>query len=210
MAKIKSVLFDFDGTIVDTIGAALDIYNKMADQKGYKKIKSSEVPAYKKMGVRKISQELNVPFSSIPSLAAKLRKQIYLHMRELRPVDGLKEALLDLYERGTFMGIVTSNSKKNVKRFLKANDLEVFQFIHCDKSIWGKARVLKKVFKKYKIAPHEACYIGDEVRDFEASAEVEIPFNAVTWGLQDRELFVKHGQEIFLDHPSEIAELVPG
>ncbi|MEA2095932.1 MAG: HAD hydrolase-like protein, partial [Candidatus Cloacimonadota bacterium] len=52
-------------------------------------------------------------------------------------------------------------------------------------SVFGKDSKLKKVLKMSGIKKEDAIYIGDELRDIQASKKVGIPCGSVTWGVND-------------------------
>lgn len=68
------------------------------------------------------------------------------------------------------IGIITSNSEANVKKFLEKNSLNIyFDFIDSSISVFGKHKKLLKAIKKYQLDPKSTIYIGAETRDIEAA-----------------------------------------
>jgi len=60
---------------------------------------------------------------------------------------GIKETIEEMIKKGIVVGILTSNSQKNVEEFLKNNNLDGFKFIFTGSSIFGKAKNLEIIKK---------------------------------------------------------------
>jgi phosphoglycolate phosphatase len=77
---------------------------------------------------------------------------------------------------------VTSNSVSSVEAVLTHEGLlPFFDRIHSEPSVFGKARTLSKMIRKYAVEPGTAWYVGDEVRDVEAAHEAGLQSVAVSW-----------------------------
>ncbi|MET1193997.1 HAD hydrolase-like protein, partial [Bacillus licheniformis] len=55
----KVILFNFNGTIVNTKNLAIDIFNEIAEKQGYKKISEEEVPFLSTLSIRDRCKTLN-------------------------------------------------------------------------------------------------------------------------------------------------------
>src|SRR5690606_36319853 len=70
------------------------------------------------------------------------------------------------------------------KMFLENNDLsDKIDFIYSGKSLFGKDKVMTRLFDQEGISREEVIYVGDEIRDMEASVKAGIKAIAVSWGL---------------------------
>jgi HAD superfamily hydrolase (TIGR01549 family) len=97
---------------------------------------------------------------------------------------GLDQVLGSLTRQGVRMGVLTSNSKDNVVRFLRANGAQDhFDFIEGYSQYFGKATSLKRIVHARGLTIKEAIYIGDEVRDIEAGRKAGMDVLAVAWGV---------------------------
>jgi phosphoglycolate phosphatase len=123
--------------------------------------------------------------------------------------DGLPEVLSNLRARGVLLGILTSNDRDNVSRFLAARDLQHFDFISTSTSVWGKERRLKSLLRKQRLSPSEVAYVGDEVRDIEAVKPTGMRRVAVTWGYTATERLAAHAPHHLITAPEELLKL-PG
>ena len=116
--------------------------------------------------------------------------------------------MLGLTENGYKLGILTSNSEENVSKFLKKNNLDLFDFIHSESSILGKSKAMHDLLKKHGIRPEEAIYVGDEIRDIEAARKTNIEIIPVCWGYNSKQILEKQNPDFLIDEPRQLIEIL--
>src|SRR5258708_2939618 len=183
---IKVVLFDFDGTLAQTMLPALKIANRLAPEYNLKKISLKEAEKLKDLGAKEIIKLYKIPFYKVPQIVLRIRKELSKELPKIKAFPGIKEVLTKLKKRNMVLGIVTSNSKENVEQFLKNNGILEIDFIYSELNFFGKGKVIKNLLKKRKINPKTALYVGDEVRDVEAARNGGVKVVAVSWGYNSR------------------------
>ncbi len=186
--KYNALIFDFDGTIADTLSEAAEVYNILALQYGYKTVSSEEIPAMRHYNTKKLIKELGVSKLRLPFLLAKGRRLFKSRIDNLTPVDGMIESLHELRKEATTFGILTSNSTENVELFLNAYNIrDLFTFISSTTKLSGKSKHLTSISRTFSIPTSDMLYIGDEIRDVKASQKAGIDIAAVTWGFNSKE-----------------------
>jgi len=117
--------------------------------------------------------------------------------------------LKEIKKEGLRLGILTSNSGKNVRAFLAYNNLsELIDFIYSGKSLFVKDEVLKRLTDNKKILRENLIYVGDETRDIEASKRAGIPVIAVTWGLNNRDILAAMNPDQMAHTPEDLLRCV--
>jgi len=205
--KSNLLIFDFDGTIADTFHFILDLSDKLAEQFNFNKIKPNEVEMLKNSTVLETINHLKVPYLKIPQILLEARKALHDEIETIEPIQGLKEILLQLKSFGIKMGILTTNSSKNVMHFLKNHDLDIFDFINTTSMVWGKDSSIKKIVDKENLPYNSVLYIGDETRDVEAAQKAGVKVAAVTWGYNSKKALKNHQPDYLVDEPQELIEL---
>lgn len=162
-------IFDFDGTIADTFYFVLATINKDPARFGIDGIDPTEVPRLRGLSIKYLLKEFNVSIFKVPKFMKIVRDEMSHNLADVNIITGMREVLIEMANKNIKMGILTSNSVDNVVRFLKINDLELFDFVYSEKNLFGKHRSLKKIIKKYNLDKKDTLYIGDEVRDVEAA-----------------------------------------
>jgi phosphoglycolate phosphatase len=203
-----SLIFDFDGTIADTLSAIIRLVNEHAKEINIKPLAETDVDELRGMSNLDIIKKYKVPLLKVPYLVLRAQKELNHRIGEMSLFPGVKELVFDLKRRGIRLGILTSNSRENVQKFLKAHDLDVFDFIHAEQNFFGKNWALLHLLKKFNLKKEEVIYVGDEVRDIEACQKANIAVIAVSWGFHRRKLLQDKLPTYLVDSPDEIRAIV--
>ncbi len=84
----------------------------------------------------------------------------------------------------------------------------MFDFISVGSGLFGKRRTLNKVIKQHNLKKDDILYVGDEVRDIEASRGVGIAVASVTWGYNSRKVLQAYGPDYLIDQPQELLHIL--
>lgn len=201
----SQVIFDFDGTVADTFEFSYVILNRLAGDYGFRKLGRGEVEMARDMSAMEMIRFLGVPMGKLPSIITRGYSELKQEMERVPMVPGMREALLEMKERGVGLGVLTSNAKENVELFLRRHELECFDFVASSSKIFGKAREMRKLLKRYSLKKEEVCYVGDEVRDVEAAREAGLSCAAVVWGYNSRKALAEAGPTYVFSTPEEMA-----
>lgn len=208
MPKPSLVIFDFDGTIADTITSGLAFGNEMLVEMGKKPITMAEFHELRKLSIHEALKKYDISMIQVPALAMQLQKKQRLNAGNVKPFKGIPKMLTTLVMRGYPLQVLTTNAKDIVETFLKTNDINVFTEVTSERNLFGKSASLKKILKHMNKKPEEVIYIGDEVRDIEACKKVGIEIISVTWGLQSRGALEKAGANYLADTPGDILNIL--
>ncbi len=202
------LLFDFDGTLVDSFDCVVETFMRLADEMHFRKIKKEEIEDLRNLSSTEFVKFLNIPLYQIPTLIYRTRKYLFHEMHRLQPVADMPYILQQLSKTGSTLGILTSNSAANVKLWLKQHHLQdVFSFIYIESSFFSKKNLLKRILKKHKIPLSQAYYIGDETRDIEAANQNQIRSIAVTWGYNSEKALTKAEPYLLIRRPQDLLRL---
>ncbi len=202
------ILFDFDGTIADTFQISVEITNQLAAEYGYKIVQTNEIAEIRNMPSKEILKRLGISLFKLPFLARRFRQELNKKFYDVHPHKGIKDALIELKKCGHRFGIITSNSQVNVASFLNKNDINLFDFTYSGSSIFGKDRTISKCLKDNKITRDDAVYVGDEVRDIDASRKARIKVIAAGWGYNTPDVLLQHKPDALVMQPSELTATI--
>lgn len=204
---MKTLIFDFDGTIADSFELVIEIAYELT---GLPKRSEEEVAKLRHLPFVRATRELGIPMRHIPRLLIQGRQKMLERIHEVHPFPGMPEVLKELHDNGYHLLVTSSNSEKNVRTFLRANELEsYFDGVYGNASIFNKATSIRKVLRRNKLDPSDCFYIGDEVRDVIAAARVRVEPVAVTWGYQASEALAKYHPYALVDHPADLLRIFP-
>jgi len=205
----KVIIFDFDGTIADTVDALLCIANRLAKEFGYIPVTHDELLLIKNLTAREIINYSGISLFKIPFLVKRVKSELKSKISELHPIEGIQECLIEFKRQEHRLGIITSNSEENVRSFLQRHDLDhLFEFIYSGVTIFGKATVINQILRQKQLKPQTVIYVGDETRDIEASKKANIRVIAVTWGFNSSEALARQNPDYLIHKPSELLGIV--
>ncbi len=190
------IIFDFDGTLVDSLDVNLKCINLIAEKYDYNKVSENSI---KRKPFREIFiEDLKLSLSEVEAFIREQKMLLENNLDGFKIHRGIKGLLKKLSVRYK-LGIVTSNSSYVVRKVLERYSLNVFDFIHSDLALFGKERILKN---------YKGVYVADEVRDIIAARKAGIKIISVTWGLNSKELLLKNKPDFIVDKPKQIIEIV--
>jgi len=182
MAPPQFVIFDFDGTLADSFPWFSEVLGDVADRWGFRRVADGEDEALRHMSASAIFAYLGVPRWKVPLVAADLRKRQALELHRIRLFGGVATLLARLDAAGLRLGVASSNATANVQRVLGAELWGLIDDSECGAGLSAKHRRLRRLLRRARLAPCQALYIGDEIRDIEAARRVGMAAGAVTWG----------------------------
>jgi phosphoglycolate phosphatase len=213
MKKIKYVIFDFDGTIADTLPFSFQKFLEMArllniedltDKEIIKEIRSKSYQELLKDNFKR--SWLKIPF--IINVIKNMQVELEKEMHNIKFFSGMKKFLFNLKKEGYKLAIISSNRVENINKFIKHNDLDIFDFVHGKTDLFGKSGYLGKFLTDFKLDKSEVVYVGDEIRDVEACKKTGIKIIGVSWGLHTVEALNKAGVDYIVEKPSEILGII--
>ncbi|MES2983198.1 MAG: HAD hydrolase-like protein [Verrucomicrobiota bacterium] len=206
--KYRALVFDFDGTIADTLGETRKIFNELAPEYGIREVEEHEVPDLRHLSLKEIISKLKIPKHRVPYIIARGTGMMRRNIDRLQLIEGMKEALTELRNHTENFGILTSNATANVDVFLRNHGIrDLFDFVSSTSKLTGKARHLRAIRKTFSLEHSEMIYIGDELRDVKASQKASIPHAAVSWGFNSRESLAEAKPTFLFDHPKELFQI---
>lgn len=216
MDKKFAVVFDLDGTLLDTLDDITDSINYVMAAHGFAERTKGEVRSFVGNGAKKLveramySQEENADRVSDPDLV----EQCYNEFREYynqnsnvktAPYAGLASVLEKLYASGIPMAVVSNKPDATVKELCEYHFEKYIKIAIGDKE--GQKRkpdptVLLNVIND--LGCDGAIYIGDSEVDVQVAKNAGIPSVIMTWGFRDRQIIIENGAEILANDASEL------
>ncbi len=213
--KYNCVVFDLDGTLLDTLGDLRDSVNYSLSKNSLPQRSTEEIRSFVGNGIRLLI-ERSVPQTTSVDLVDKCFQDFKAHYKEnsanlTKAYDGINELLYELKSRGVKLSVVSNKADFAVKTLVDAYFPDIF-----DCAVGEKEGVKRKpapdtvfaVIDELNVNKNEVVYVGDSDVDIETSKNAAIPCISVTWGFRDKEVLEKLCPEYIVDSPEEILNLI--
>ncbi len=211
----NTVIFDLDGTILDTLEDLWSAVNFALNKHGYPSRTIDEVREFVGNGIKKLIERA-VPASADEQSTLMVLESFKKYYGEnsdvaTKPYDGITDALCELKSLGIKVAVVT-----NKAHFAAAPLCEKYFGNAIDITIGEKQGVRKKphpdtVFEAmaHLDVSHEQCvYVGDSDVDIQTAKNAGIPCISVTWGFRSKEFLQSSGATMIADSVSRMMELI--
>ena len=212
---IKAIIWDLDGTLLNTIddlaasvNFALTKYNLPAKTVG-------EVKKAVGNGVNKLIErctpngQANINFAQI----LQAFKDHYSQNSAVKtaPYPEICKTLKELKARGYKLAVVSNKFESAVKELCQKYFQNTFDVI-----IGESAKIKRKpspdmlfeAIKLLQIKPQEIYFIGDSEVDIQTARNAQIQFLSALWGFRDKETLLANGATNFLINPQEIFNFI--
>lgn len=209
--KITTVIFDLDGTLLDTLEDLKNATNFALRQCGMPERTLGEIRRFVGNGVRNLMIRAVPQGEENPEFehAFAVFKEYYgEHCNDAtRAYDGIPELLRELKNMGYAMAIVSNKIDSAVQ------DLNHRYFPQVDVAIGDRENLKRKpepdsvflALEKLGRTREEAVYVGDSDVDLATAKNAGLPCISVLWGFRDKEFLAECGAAVFVEKPMEIA-----
>ncbi len=200
------VVFDFDGTLVDSLAHSIAAFQRIAPRFHLKL--DLDLATARTLPTRELFARMGVRFWTLPRLIRAFQEEAAKDAPSLVLVPGVADLLAGLAERGARLGILSSNREDAIRACLRANGVEDrFAFVVGYPKLFGKAKALRRIRKAERIDRAALLYVGDETRDVEAAAKAKVASAAATWGFHAEALLAAAAPTHLLRRPMDLLAL---
>ena len=203
---LKTIIFDFDGTLADTGRIMIECMNDLAKQENRPLLEATKA-LRERTAYQIFTQDLGVSIYKVPSYVKRARQIMKTKVSSIRLFEGVPD-IVEALSKQFHLGILTSNSEEIVRNVLDRENIKSFRFIFSNSSVFGKHRSLKKLLKTNHLQATEAIYVGDEVRDIEACRKAKVPIIAVTWGFNSKKILQQARPDFIAERPKDIIKSI--
>ena len=212
--KIKTVIFDLDGTLLDTLEDLTDAVNHALSIFHMPTRDICEIQRFVGNGIRRLLMravpdgEQNPEFEAV---FAEFRRYYDLHCNDkTKPYEGIME-LVDALGREHIQTAIVSNKVDSAVQTLNKRYFPQIAVAVGDREGLQRKPAPDSVFlamSAYHAKREETVYVGDSEVDIETAKNAGIKCVSVLWGFRDREQLIASGAQIFIEEPLALLELI--
>lgn len=211
----QAVIFDLDGTLLNTLGDLRAATNHALEVRGLAPRSMDEIRRFVGNGIRLLICRAMPEGTSDAEIDAALDdfKAYYaahIHDRTV-PYDGIPQLLTALRKCGVKVAVLSnkidSASQELIGYFFPGKTDVVFGE-HVGVPRKPDPTSCRMVMQQLGVQPEQVLYVGDSGTDMQTAKNAGLYAVGVTWGFRSREVLTENGADVLVDHPEQILRIV--
>ncbi len=205
----SAVIFDLDGTLLDTLDDLTSAVNYFLESHGYPTISKMTVRSYLGNGAAHLircSMPETVDSETFEKYVAEYAEYYRAHSAiATKPYDGVLDVLRELKGRGISVAVVSNKPDPSVKLLCRQYFGELVDFSVGDRTdIQRKPSADPVIFAMKTVGCDRAVFVGDSEVDVLTASNAGLPCVSLTWGFRDRDLLEEYGAINFADDAAQL------
>ncbi|MBQ3597231.1 MAG: HAD family hydrolase [Clostridia bacterium] len=211
----KCIVFDLDGTIIDSFPDIFESLNKALEQSGFPAISFEKFFAIAGYGPRNlIKDSVDEPMTAEKfEQTVALYNDIYTNCGSPKTVlfEGMTEVLAELRKRGYMLAVRTNKAQVTTdgiaQRLLNDKVDLVWGSIE-GRQIKPYAQSVLPILEMYGAKPEETFMVGDMKADIDTANNAGMKFIGCLWGYGKQEDMKASGATVFAEKPADLLDLI--
>jgi phosphoglycolate phosphatase len=213
----QAVLFDMDGTLLDTLEDIAESMNRVLVLNG---LPTHPVDQYRRFvgsGIEKLARDV-LPYAyrnaeRVRELSEQMRVEYSQRWHEkTRLYPGVEQMLDGLHERGIRLGILSNKPDEFTKiifeYFLSPWNFEMVLGASAERPTKPDPTAALFIAKKMGIEPRQFVYLGDSDTDMKTAIAAEMYPVGALWGFRDAKELRENGAKVLLQRPEDLLNLI--
>lgn len=212
---INTVIFDMDGTLLDTLEDLADAVNAALTSFGYPKRSLEEVRTFVGNGVGKLMADAVPEKTGEKELAlclAAFKEHYALHWQDkTAPYEGILPLLKELKKRGIKTAVISNKYEAAVLQLCRDYFPGSFDTARGERE--GVPRKpepdgVYAILEELGVKKQQAVYVGDSEVDMATACNAGLVSVGVTWGFRDRPILEEKGADYIIDRPEDLLKVI--
>ncbi|MBN1942656.1 MAG: HAD family hydrolase [Phycisphaerae bacterium] len=213
----QAVLFDLDGTLLDTLEDLADSMNAVLSANSFP---THQAEAYKTFVGDGVANLVRRALPAGTYTDEDIRRLVQLMRAEYarrwknktKPYDGVDEMLRALADRGLKLAVLSNKpddtTKLCVQHFLGNHRFDVVQGVADDVAPKPDPAGAKRIRETLNLPVEAFLYLGDTNTDMQTATAAGMYAIGATWGFRTADELLQHGAKTLIDHPMELIGLL--
>lgn len=212
----KAVIFDLDGTLIDSIPDIAENVNITLEHFGYPKKDYDFILTLTGDGARNlVSRSFDGKYSG-----AELDERLDYYNRiytdsgspKTKVYDGVGEMLIELKKRGYKLGILTNKPQMTTdgiyERLLSKYGFDIVVGSRPGMKVKPDPTMLLQMLKELDVLPENCYFVGDDKPDALIAINAGVKGVSELWGYRSKQFLTEAGAKVFANTPKELLEII--
>ncbi len=210
-----AVIFDLDGTLLNTLGDLRAATNHALEVRGLPPHSMEEIRQFIGNGIRLLIRRAmpeGTPEAEIDAALDDFKAYYAAHIHDRTvPYDGIPQLLTALRKRGIKVAVLSnkidSASQQLIDYFFPEKTDVVFGE-HVGVPRKPDPTSCRMVMQQLGVQPEQVLYVGDSGTDMQTAKNAGLYAVGVTWGFRSKEVLLKYGADVLVHRPEQILQIL--
>lgn len=213
---IKAVLFDLDGTLVNSLYDLAAAANYCLENEGFATHALEKYKYFIGNGIPNLIERALPEGQKTPEKVAEVKEKFLRRYSahccdETRPYEGIYELLTALKQKGIKAAIITNKAQSMTDIIVKKLFGDDFVYVlgkREDFPLKPDPTSARYLMEKLSLTPENCLFVGDSGVDMQTALNAEVKSVGVLWGFREREELLKNGANYIIDAPHQLLGII--
>ena len=213
---IKAVLFDLDGTLVNSLTDLADSTNFALEKLGYPTHETEKYKYFVGDGIPMLIKRALPEGERTKETQAQCLELFMSRYREhyfdkTDAYDGIKELLLGLKSEGFKIAVISNKAQEMAQKVVSKVFGDIFDSV-AGKREGYKAKpdpaLMLEIIGELGVTPESCVLVGDSGMDMAAAVNAKVTGIGVLWGFREKPELIRNGAKFIASRPSQILDII--
>ncbi|WP_437919001.1 HAD family hydrolase [Sphingobacterium sp. LRF_L2] len=214
---MKLVIFDLDGTLIDTLTDLANSCNFALQKHGFPAHHEEAYKYFVGNGIRMLVERAlpiqNRNDQTIESVKSDFVKHYEVHGQDFtKPYDGIPSTLEELSKKGCLFSVASNKyheaTRALVDHYFPNHRFNLVLGHRADKPPKPDPDIVLETLQRLDITKDDCLYVGDSSVDMLTATRAGVTAVGVTWGFRTEKELLENGAKFIIHHPSELLKLL--
>jgi phosphoglycolate phosphatase len=214
---IKALIFDLDGTLLDTIDDISESMNEALISLGLTGYSTDDYKRFVGMGVDRLVDEVLSNQSADPSFFDSIKTRYLANYTQKRdeitkPYSGILPLLDEMIQKQIKVAVLSNkpdvDTQAVIAHYFPTYPFAVVMGKKPDYPIKPNPKSVHEIMATLGVANDEILYIGDTGTDMMTAKNANLPAVGVLWGFRQKDELLRNGADYIINHPSELLTII--
>lgn len=210
-----AVIFDLDGTLLNTLGDLRAATNHALEVRGLPPHSMEEIRQFIGNGIRLLicrAMPEGTPEAEIDAALDDFKAYYAAHIHDRTvPYDGIPQLLTALRKRGIQVAVLSNkidSASQQLIEYFFPGKIDVVFGEHVGVPRKPDPTSCRMVMQQLGVQPEQVLYVGDSGTDMQTAKNAGLYAVGVTWGFRSKEVLLKYGADVLVHRPEQILQIL--